>query len=101
MQSQLLQIAEALVHMHAHGVIHGDIKGANVLVSGNPTGVHILLCDFGLTKLPTMDSSAPSKGAGTLRWKAPELKLDAEDESNHRTEASDVWSFGMLIAEVG
>ncbi|KAL7977038.1 hypothetical protein Chor_008987 [Crotalus horridus] len=41
----LSQILEALEHLHAHNVLHGDVKADNVLLSGDRS--HAVLCDFG------------------------------------------------------
>src|SRR5512145_2766476 len=65
-----VQIARALAHAHEHGVVHGDLKGHNVVVT--PEG-NVKLLDFGLARTParsTLDSitqPAPAGGiAGTL-----------------------------------
>lgn len=86
----LYEVAEALAYLHRSGVIHGDLKAANVLVSNE---IHALLCDFGLTKYATSSTSSALKGAGSLRWQNPEL-WDGE------TLQSDTYAFGMTIAEV-
>jgi serine/threonine protein kinase len=57
---------------------------------------HALLCDFGLTKvLDSMVTSTEVRGAGSTRWMAPELFMDAP-----KTFASDVYAYGMTIVEV-
>lgn len=79
--------------MHENNIIHGDVKAANVLLDAD---VNPVLCDFGMTKI--LDGEATStamKGAGSLRWMAPELMDNAP-----RSPKTDVYSFGMTIAEV-
>ncbi|KZV94485.1 kinase-like protein, partial [Exidia glandulosa HHB12029] len=83
------------VHNHDPPIVHGDLKGANILVS--QTG-DALLCDFGLASV--MDASyfahnSPSKG--TWRWMAPELF--ATDDARHTT-YSDIWALGCVALEI-
>ncbi|KAL4069224.1 kinase-like domain-containing protein [Scleroderma citrinum] len=93
----LLGIARGLDYLHAHDlgpIVHGDLKGHNVLVSDDG---HALLTDFGassLTGLSLTTTLKPYRG-GTLRWMAPEL-LDDEIASVQ----SDVWAFGMTALEL-
>lgn len=82
-----------MAYLHRSGVIHGDIKGTNILVSET---VHALLCDFGLTKFATSNTSTALKSAGSLRWQAPELW----DENRPKTYQSDTYAFGMTVTEV-
>lgn len=86
------ELASALAYLHAQGIIHGDIKGANVLVA---TGAKILVCDFGLAKMVDTKTPTSRVGLGTLRWLAPEL-LD----SASKTFKSDVYAFGLTTYEV-
>jgi serine/threonine protein kinase len=76
-------------------VIHGDIKGTNVLVDsqGCPK-----LCDFGLAKTLEENPSGLTTAevfVGSTRWLAVELLSE-----NSRTRQSDIWAFGHLIIEV-
>ncbi|KAL5501021.1 hypothetical protein ACEPAH_9408 [Sanghuangporus vaninii] len=88
-------------HMHGKGVIHGDIRGGNILVSSS--GIP-LFADFGLSKLIGHESSI-SIGAGTTRWMAREL-LHSDPSSFgagiscRRSKASDIWALGMTILEL-
>ncbi|KZV87351.1 kinase-like protein, partial [Exidia glandulosa HHB12029] len=78
--------------VHGLAIVHGDIKGANILVSDNGVA---RLADFGITSV-LCDYPAPSStGAGTFRWMAPELLRD----SFRLTFASDIWAFGCVILE--
>ncbi|THH06240.1 hypothetical protein EW145_g4230 [Phellinidium pouzarii] len=94
-------ILKGLEHMHKKGVVHGDLRGGNILVSkqGVPK-----ISDFGLSKLFGRESSS-SGGKGTLRWMAREL-LEADSEASGpkmsimRSTASDVWSSAMTILEL-
>ena len=90
------QILDGLEYLHAHNVIHRDIKGANVLVDSN--GI-CKLADFGgATKI--YEDSFNGKGLansikGSPYWMAPEvIKQD-----NYGRKA-DIWSFGCTVIEM-
>ncbi|KAI6095301.1 kinase-like domain-containing protein [Pisolithus croceorrhizus] len=92
----LKDIASGLYYLHNHelGVVHGDLKGFNVLVSSDRRA---LLTDFGLSTLniSTFSMTVDPKRGITLNWTAPEL-LDDSPASM----ASDVWAFGMTALEL-
>lgn len=89
---KLAETAQAVAYLHARGIVHGDIKAANILISADH---HVLLCDFGLSKLKDATTSTDQRGAGTLRWQSPEVL-----EGGPRTFESDVYAYGMTICEV-
>ncbi|KAL4064745.1 kinase-like domain-containing protein [Scleroderma yunnanense] len=88
----LLGIARAIDYLHSHDlgpIVHGDLKGHNVLVADDGCA---LLTDFGGSSLAGLSLTMPLRPhrEGTLRWMAPEL-LDDENTSIW----SDLWAFGM------
>lgn len=89
---QIYEIAEGLAYLHERGVIHGDIKGMNVLISAH---LRVLVCDFGLAKAANSATATSLVGVGSLRWQAPELL-----GGGTKTEKSDVYAFGITVAEV-
>ncbi|KAK7054529.1 hypothetical protein VNI00_003727 [Paramarasmius palmivorus] len=92
----LLEVCEGIEYLHSQNVVHGDIKGANVLIDDDR---HPRLADFGLaTFVDSVGQSATQQG-GTLRWMAPEL-LSFSGECIRRTFASDIYAFGCLVVEV-
>ncbi|KZS95411.1 kinase-like protein [Sistotremastrum niveocremeum HHB9708] len=99
----LTDIANGLTYLHSHGIVHGDIKGCNILVSDDGAA---LLADFGLAKrtetnstsMNDADTSTNNGPRGTIRWMAPELAC-AESASNP-TRESDIWSFGCVVLEL-
>jgi len=96
-----IQIADALAHAHKRGVIHRDLKTANVVV--NPDGRAKVL-DFGLARrIPsefeaTATRSSDAHGgrgiAGTLAYLAPEVLLGQAGD-----ERSDIWALGVVLYE--
>lgn len=92
---QIQELALALTYLHKQGVVHGDVKGNNILVS---TEIKVLLCDFGVAVMADMNSASSRAGSPNVCWAAPEVIESAEP--NRRTFQSDVYSFGMTIYEV-
>ncbi|KAG8907723.1 hypothetical protein FRB99_002519 [Tulasnella sp. 403] len=86
------EIASALEYLHTRNIIHGDLKGNNVLISDD---VHCLVCDFGLSRMQDVKTSTTMKGAGTVRWQAPEIW-----ENDPKSFKTDVYALAMTIVEV-
>ncbi|KAF9567660.1 kinase-like protein [Agrocybe pediades] len=89
--------AQGLEYLHFNGIIHGNVKCANILVSKEGEA---RLCDFGMSKViedVTERSVSATLSAGdSARWTAPELVLEGKGPS---TEA-DTYSFAMAILEL-
>ncbi|KIO22282.1 hypothetical protein M407DRAFT_79388 [Tulasnella calospora MUT 4182] len=88
----ICETADAVNYLHMEGVVHGDIKAGNILIGNDESA---LLCDFGLTRMADTRTSTCMKGAGSTRWMSPDLWNNAP-----RSSKSDVYAFGMTIAEV-
>jgi len=94
-----VQIADALAHAHARGVIHRDLKTANVVIT---TQGQVKVLDFGLAKRILEDANEETRSmlsgfqgsdmVGTLPYMAPEILIG--ETSDVRT---DIWSFGVLL----
>ncbi|KRD31804.1 hypothetical protein ASE35_12545 [Lysobacter sp. Root916] len=84
----LIQACEALAHAHAQGVLHGDIKPANLLVTADG---HLHLVDFGISSLFTGSALADPQLAATPDYSAPESLRDGI-----RGPAVDIYSLGVL-----
>jgi eukaryotic-like serine/threonine-protein kinase len=88
------QVLDALAYAHAQGIVHRDVKPANVLLADGD-GVSVRLLDFGLAQLADGEAlTAPGDVPGTLAYIAPE-RLRGENGSP----ASDVWSVGVILWE--
>ncbi|KAI1372228.1 kinase-like protein [Hypoxylon crocopeplum] len=89
----LREVAEAIFWVHQHGVIHRDIKCANVLIT--QVG-EVQLCDFGVAGIMETKFDKRSTVTGTLHWMAPEL---FDSNVSYGVEV-DVWAFGSMAYEV-
>ena len=75
-------IARGMSFLHTKGVLHRDLKSANVLVFDSH---RLKLCDFGLSKIKAESSSRSKRGAvGTAAWMSPE-EMD-ESPANELTD---------------
>ncbi|MEU4732394.1 protein kinase [Streptomyces sp. NPDC023588] len=86
------EIASALDHIHAHGIIHHDLKPSNILLgdSGSPH-----LADFGLARTVRDQSHSTAEAlVGTLAYMAPEQFL-----GQGASTASDVYALGLTLLE--
>ncbi len=109
------QAARALAAAHDAGVVHGDLKPANVLVDGELDGIaatdqprRVVLADFGLGRgaegeaeasleasLDGLSIDAAQSIRGTLAYLAPEVKRGAK-----ASPASDVYAVGLLLYQM-
>ncbi|MFC3999271.1 protein kinase [Nocardiopsis sediminis] len=94
LDSLAMGVAAALVAIHRAGVVHRDLKPANVLLSA--VGPKVI--DFGIARALDDDSAVTrsSQLMGTPAYLAPELVL-----GNDVTPASDIFSWGCLVAYAG
>jgi WD40 repeat protein/serine/threonine protein kinase len=103
-----VQACDGLAHAHSQGVVHRDVKPANMLVAGDVLKV----TDFGLVRLVSeseerpvgeVSAEAPRRGQtqmgaglGTAEYGAPEQWLDART-ADHR---ADIYALGMTLFEL-
>ena len=89
----ILQVAQGMVHLHNHDIIHRDLKSANILLSATMTAK---ICDFGTARYLS-HTTAQTGAAGTYRWMAPEVMEAVEANINKKC---DSFSFGMVAYEL-
>jgi Protein kinase domain len=93
------QVAEALDAAHAEGLVHRDVKAANILVApatGSSGPDHVYLTDFGLTKrvLSMGASTKTGQFLGTIDYAAPE-----QFEGKELDARTDIYSLGCVLYE--
>jgi len=97
----ILDVAKAIEYLHEKNVIHGDFKGANVLIADD---CRPLVSDFGRSKIIDERGFTSSKASGSVRFLAPELIADPDEsggvESFILTKECDVYAFSMVGVEI-
>ncbi|PWA32605.1 protein kinase superfamily protein [Artemisia annua] len=94
-----LDVARAMECLHSHGIIHRDLRPANLLLTEDHKIVKLV--DFGLAREGSLDIMTAEIGA--YRWMAPELynmvtlKYGEKKHYNHKV---DVYSFAMVLWEL-
>ncbi|KAF8332872.1 kinase-like domain-containing protein, partial [Amanita rubescens] len=98
---RILEVAQGIEYIHSEEIVHGDLRGDNILLDAN---LHVQIADFGLTRL--LDATNTQSGIKHPNFSAPELfgcSEDADDTSAvepARTQMSDVYAFGCLCYEI-
>ncbi|KAJ6554057.1 kinase-like domain-containing protein [Mycena vulgaris] len=95
----LSEIAQGMQYLHSKNIVHGDLRGANILITHEWSAC---LADFGLTSLSDATTAThTSHRAGSIRWMAPEL-IDPERFGHRfvRTPATDIYAFGCVCLEI-
>ncbi|TNV80605.1 hypothetical protein FGO68_gene1539 [Halteria grandinella] len=90
------QTALALEQIHSQGLMHRDVKPANILLFGEKIGGIAQLADFGSIKVDKSSVDHTIR-VGTFRYFAPERLLGEMDDYNGK---ADVWSLGISLHEM-
>ena len=89
------EVLVALSYIHSVGIIHRDLKAANLLVTR--TG-QVMLCDFGVAASFVQGSARGKRSTfvGTPYWMAPEVILEGKSYDYK----ADIWSLGITVYEM-
>jgi len=87
----MIDISHGLACLHSKGIIHGDLKPANVLLDQFQTAK---LCDFGLSRIAGV--TVGSSCIGTITYMAPEL-LVVEENAHDISTKVDIWALGTTF----
>lgn len=93
-----VEVAGALAYLHAHGVLHGDLTGNNVLLHASTKDRRMfeaMIADFGLSRPLDIMSTLDTGTYGTVSHMPPELIIDGQ-----LTTAADIFSFGVVVWEM-
>ncbi|XP_011299586.1 mitogen-activated protein kinase kinase kinase 13 isoform X2 [Fopius arisanus] len=85
------QIAAGMAYLHAHKIVHRDLKSPNVLIG---QGEVVKISDFG-TSRELIEKSTRMSFAGTVAWMAPEII-----RNEPCSEKVDIWSYGVVLWEL-
>ncbi|KAF8710136.1 hypothetical protein AX14_013425 [Amanita brunnescens Koide BX004] len=96
-RQRILEVADALRYIHSEGIVHGDMRGENVLLDAS---FHSQVADFGLTRHSDM-TVTHSTATLSLNFAAPEL-FGIEDSARKRAKTcqTDVYAFGCLYYQI-
>ncbi|KAL0067777.1 hypothetical protein AAF712_005217 [Marasmius tenuissimus] len=96
-QALVYDVASGLAHLHSMDIVHGDLKGANVLMTADERAC---ITDFGLSRVANIQSfcltsSLMGQARGTIRWLSPEL-LKSDPPSSVTTN-SDMYAYASVF----
>ncbi|KAI9179356.1 hypothetical protein H9P43_004675 [Blastocladiella emersonii ATCC 22665] len=97
-QSLAYQVCSAVAFMHAHRVVHRDLKLENILLVARASPFRIKLSDFGLSYVLQTDDEQLATRCGSEEYSAPEVIVASGTPFDPR--AADVWSIGVILYAV-
>ncbi|KAF5367997.1 hypothetical protein D9758_004485 [Tetrapyrgos nigripes] len=97
---RLYEIAQGLAYLHSQKIVHGDLRGSNILINDD---WQACLTDFGLTVFTdATPASTSSQHSGSVRWMAPELHVPEQFglDRSRLTPETDIYAFGCVCLEL-
>ncbi|KAL0573289.1 GTPase activating protein (GAP) for Rho1p [Marasmius crinis-equi] len=99
-ESLAYDVAAGLCHLHGMKIVHGDLKGVNILLSPNGRAT---IADFGLSRVADthtlrLDTSTSAQAKGTTRWLSPELLR--QDPPCSTSTSSDIYAYACVCYEI-
>lgn len=90
------EVAEALFAAHKHGVVHRDVKPANIMIERRDQGARVVLADFGVAHVGDLTTmTATGAMVGSPAYMAPE-----QARGQSVGPAVDVWAMGVLLYQM-
>ena len=97
------QLFDGMDYLHRHGIVHGDIKLENILLSGTSSNTVLKYTDFGLsfnTGTSNVNEQIPDKAIpfnGTLMYFSPTTTVKNTQDLKHALMLTDYWALSILI----
>jgi calcium-dependent protein kinase len=93
--SYMMQVLEALNHLHSRNIVHRDLKPENFIFKSAAVDAPIILIDFG-TALVVDDNEEYTDLVGTPFYLAPESASNRPSRTGKMLKSSDIWSAGII-----
>ncbi|TEB36119.1 kinase-like protein [Coprinellus micaceus] len=91
----LSEVTEGLGYLHSKGIVHGDLRGANVLISEDGVAKALRLWTFQILRERHANKGMTSAASINPRWQAPEIIREKP-----LSRESDIWSLAMTFLEL-
>lgn len=96
------EFLKGLFYIHYNGIVHGDLKPSNILISNSKSNpCELKLCDFGLSTLENYETKFDNTYRTSRWYRAPELIIsNLIGTTENASTKIDMWSFGCILAEL-
>ncbi|XP_055680754.1 neither inactivation nor afterpotential protein C isoform X2 [Lutzomyia longipalpis] len=94
----LRETSKAVVHLHSKHIVHRDVRGCNIMLTGEG---EVKLCDFGLARDIKTTLGKRGTNIGSPNWMAPEMFSGTKNDDEVYGSRCDVWAMGITAIELG